>query len=188
MSGHVAAVEADRVSCFAEFQDVNVMVILGFGFLCSFLVRYGFSATGFNLLVAIMATQWALILNGMESWYYRGKISVDLTRFDCTYFHKSKMSAPALCLSPPVCSRKEQKSEHFTTFHLYVGVPSLVVAEMCTASALVSIGAVHGKTNLIQLTLIALLEVSGFILNKWLLQTLLDVSYVDLLFNHHQVL
>ncbi|CAM9105568.1 unnamed protein product [Lampetra planeri] len=116
---------------YPEFQDVNVMVILGFGFLCSFLVRYGFSGTGFNLLVAIMATQWALILNGMESWYYRGKISVDLT--------------------------------------------SLVVAEMCTASALISIGAVHGKTNLIQLTLIALLEVFGFVLSKWLLQTLLGL-------------
>jgi len=56
------------------------MVILGFGFLGTFLVRYGYSATGFNLLVAAMATQWAVILNGMELWYYRGKIRVDLRR------------------------------------------------------------------------------------------------------------
>lgn len=53
---------------------------------------------------------------------------------------------------------------------------SLVVAEMCTASALISIGAVLGKTNPVHLILIALLEVSGFVLNKWLLQTLLRVS------------
>lgn len=57
------------------------MVILGFGFLCTFLVRYGYSATGFNLLVAVMAIQWAIILRGMESWYYRGKIRVDLRRY-----------------------------------------------------------------------------------------------------------
>lgn len=76
-------------SSFAEFQDVNVMVILGFGFLSTFLVRYGFSAAGFNLLVAVVATQWAIILNGMESWYYRGKIRVDLRRyFNYIYFHK----------------------------------------------------------------------------------------------------
>lgn len=53
---------------------------------------------------------------------------------------------------------------------------SLVVAEMCAASALISIGSVLGKTNLVQLILITLLEVSGFILNHWLLQTLLRAS------------
>ncbi|XP_054469310.1 rh blood group, D antigen [Anoplopoma fimbria] len=122
-------------SFYPEFQDVNVMVILGFGFLCTFLVRYGFSASGFNLLVAVMATQWAIILNGFESWYYSGKIRANLR--------------------------------------------SLVVAEMCAASALISIGAVQGKTNLVQLVLIALLEVSGFVLNKWVLQTLLKVPAVN---------
>lgn len=55
--------------------------------------------------------------------------------------------------------------------HIY----SLVVAEMCMASALISIGAVLGKTNPVQLTLAALLEVTGFILNEWLLRSLLRV-------------
>lgn len=65
----------------AEFQDVNVMVILGFGFLWTFLVRYGFSGAGFNLLVAVVATQCAVILNGIDSWYYRGKIRINLRRW-----------------------------------------------------------------------------------------------------------
>lgn len=60
---------------------MNVVVILGFGFLSTFLVRYGFSASGFNLLVAVMATQWATILNGMESWYYRGHAGINLRRW-----------------------------------------------------------------------------------------------------------
>ncbi|XP_044023848.1 rh blood group, D antigen [Siniperca chuatsi] len=116
---------------YPEFQDVNVMVILGFGFSCTFLVRCGFSGSGFNLLAAVMATQWAIILNGIESLYYTGKIRIDLR--------------------------------------------SLVVAEMCAASALISIGTVLGKTNPAQLILMALLEVSGFVLNERLLQTLLKV-------------
>ncbi|KAM6973619.1 rh blood group, D antigen [Aplochiton taeniatus] len=66
------------VSIYSEFQDVNVMVILGFGFLATFLVRYGFSGSGFNLVVAVMATQWAVILNGIENWYWTGKKLVDL--------------------------------------------------------------------------------------------------------------
>ncbi|KAM3594634.1 uncharacterized protein V6R79_011242 [Siganus canaliculatus] len=117
---------------YAAFQDVNAMVILGFGFLCTFLVRYGFSGSGFNLLAAVVATQWAILLNGVESWYYRGKIRIDLR--------------------------------------------SLVVAEMCAASALVSLGVMLGKANPVQLTLMVLLEVSGFILNEWLLRTLLKAQ------------
>lgn len=65
----------------AEFQDVNVIVILGFGFLGTFLVRYGFSASAFNLLVAVMATQWAIVLNGIESIYYRGTARINLKRW-----------------------------------------------------------------------------------------------------------
>ncbi|KAJ0044246.1 hypothetical protein NL108_004261, partial [Boleophthalmus pectinirostris] len=113
------------------FQDVNVMVILGFGFLGTFLVRYGFSSTGFNLLVAVLAVQWALILNGLESWYYRGKIVINLR--------------------------------------------SLVYAEICAVPALISIGTILGKTNPVHLTLIALFEVSGFVLNDWLLHIITKV-------------
>ncbi|XP_077477666.1 rh blood group, D antigen isoform X2 [Stigmatopora argus] len=115
---------------YPVFQDLNVMIFMGFGFLGSFLVRYGFSASGFNFLIAVIATQWALLLNGMESWYYSGKIRI--------------------------------------------GLRSLAVAEMCTASVLISIGAVQGKTNHVQLILMALLEVFGLVLNEWLLQTLLS--------------
>lgn len=71
------------VFCFLllEFQDVNVIVILGFGFLGTFLVRYSFSASGFNLLVAVTATQWAIVLNGIESIYYRGTARIHLRRW-----------------------------------------------------------------------------------------------------------
>nr|XP_029135390.1 ammonium transporter Rh type A-like isoform X1 [Labrus bergylta] len=126
---------------YPNFQDVNVIVFLGFGFLSTFLVRYGFSGCGFNVLVSVMATQLAIILNGIESWYYRGKISINLR--------------------------------------------SLVVAEMCTVSALISIGAVLGKTNPVHLVFIALLEVSGFVLNKWFLQTLLKVQPLNSIMQLH---
>jgi hypothetical protein len=65
----------------SEFQDVNVMVVAGFGFLGTFLVRYGFSGSGFNLLVAVIATQWSIILNGYESWIQSRRILIDLKRY-----------------------------------------------------------------------------------------------------------
>ncbi|KAL1006100.1 hypothetical protein UPYG_G00067870 [Umbra pygmaea] len=120
---------------YSEFQDVHVMVVLGCGFLATFLVRYSFSGAGFTLLVAAMAVQWAVILNGVESLYHRGKI--------------------------------------------WINMRSLLVAELCTASSLIAIGAVLGKTNPVHLLLIALVEVSGFVLNGWILQTFLQVRFLN---------
>ncbi|KAI0242304.1 Ammonium transporter Rh type B-B [Lamellibrachia satsuma] len=50
---------------YPMFQDVHVMVFIGFGFLMTFLKKYGFSSVGFNLLLAALALQWAMLLGGL---------------------------------------------------------------------------------------------------------------------------
>uniref|UniRef100_A0A4W4FU68 Ammonium transporter AmtB-like domain-containing protein n=1 Tax=Electrophorus electricus TaxID=8005 RepID=A0A4W4FU68_ELEEL len=109
---------------YANFQDVHVIVFLGFGFMSMFLVRYGFSGTGFGLLVAAMVVQWATFINAFLSSFHSRKI----------------------CF--------------------------LVNAELCAASALVAMGAVHGKTNPAQLLLLGLLEVTGLVVNQGLIKKL----------------
>ncbi|XP_041373232.1 ammonium transporter Rh type A-like [Gigantopelta aegis] len=49
---------------YPMFQDVHVMIFIGFGFLMTFLKRYGFSAVGLNLLLAAVAIQWATLVGG----------------------------------------------------------------------------------------------------------------------------
>lgn len=49
------------------FQDVHVMIFIGFGFLMTFLRRYGYSSVSFNFLVAAFAIQWATIARGLFS-------------------------------------------------------------------------------------------------------------------------
>lgn len=49
------------------FQDVHVMIFVGFGFLMTFLQRYGYSAVGFNFLLAAFGIQWALLMQG---WFH----------------------------------------------------------------------------------------------------------------------
>ena len=147
----------------SEFQDVNVMVVAGFGFFGTFLVRYGFSGSAFNLLVAVIATQWAIILNGFESWIQSRRILIDLKRY----------VFPLMSSCVPYWGRPWLEDDLKATLFSFL---SLVFAEICTASALISIGTVIGKTNPVQLILIAILEVSGFILNGWLLRTFLEVS------------
>ncbi|KAK2113827.1 hypothetical protein P7K49_008093 [Saguinus oedipus] len=47
------------------FQDVHVMIYVGFGFLMTFLKKYGFSSVGINLLIAALGLQWGTIAQGI---------------------------------------------------------------------------------------------------------------------------
>ncbi|XP_059206911.1 rh family, C glycoprotein a [Centropristis striata] len=71
-------VENDFYFRYPSFQDVHVMIFVGFGFLMTFLKRYSFGAVGFNFLVAAFGLQWALLMQG---WFHHldpatGKISI----------------------------------------------------------------------------------------------------------------
>ena len=39
------------------FQDVHVMIFIGFGFLMTFLKKYGLSAVSLNMLIAVISIQ-----------------------------------------------------------------------------------------------------------------------------------
>ncbi|NWT60956.1 RHL protein, partial [Erythrocercus mccallii] len=47
---------------YSEFQDVNHMVIFGFGFFLMVLRRYGFSSTGFNFLLIVLGVQCSVLV------------------------------------------------------------------------------------------------------------------------------
>ncbi|TKR61617.1 hypothetical protein L596_028708 [Steinernema carpocapsae] len=52
-------------SKYPMFQDVHVMIFVGFGFLMTFLKRYGFSAVSVNMLLACFTIQWGMIVRGL---------------------------------------------------------------------------------------------------------------------------
>lgn len=55
------------------------MIFIGFGFLMTFLKKYGYSATGFNLWVAALVIQWAIIMRGLfEVINHGGSIGISL--------------------------------------------------------------------------------------------------------------
>ncbi|KAM6981403.1 rh family, C glycoprotein a [Aplochiton taeniatus] len=73
-------IENDFYFRYPSFQDVHVMIFIGFGFLMTFLKRYSFGAVGFNFLVAAFGIQWALLMQG---WFHHldpntGKIYVEV--------------------------------------------------------------------------------------------------------------
>ncbi|KAK3551190.1 hypothetical protein QTP70_013874 [Hemibagrus guttatus] len=63
---------------YPSFQDVHVMIFIGFGFLMTFLQRYGFSSVGFNFLIAAFSLQWATIMQGVLHSIHHGSHGVKI--------------------------------------------------------------------------------------------------------------
>uniref|UniRef100_A0A8D0GF21 Rh family B glycoprotein n=1 Tax=Sphenodon punctatus TaxID=8508 RepID=A0A8D0GF21_SPHPU len=61
-----------------RFQDVHTMIFIGFGFLMTFLKRYGFSSVAFNFLIAAFAIQWSTLIQGFLHSFHNGKIHVGI--------------------------------------------------------------------------------------------------------------
>lgn len=76
-----AAVQAHTTKLYGFFQDINVMIFVGFGYLMTFLRKNGFSSLGLTMFIACWTVQWYLLWNGLwgalfhDNW---AKISVDL--------------------------------------------------------------------------------------------------------------
>ncbi|XP_075057341.1 ammonium transporter Rh type A [Mixophyes fleayi] len=69
--------DATFIDLYPFFQDVHVMIFIGFGFLMTFLKRYGFSSVGFNLLIAAFGLQWGILMQGL--WHlHGGKIEIGI--------------------------------------------------------------------------------------------------------------
>ncbi|XP_053316588.1 ammonium transporter Rh type A [Spea bombifrons] len=67
------------IDLYPLFQDVHVMIFVGFGFLMTFLKRYGFSSVGINLLIAALGLQWGILMQGL--WHlHDGKINIDILK------------------------------------------------------------------------------------------------------------
>lgn len=65
------------------FMDVNSMIFIGFGFLVTFLKRYGYGGVGFNFLIAAYSIEWALLVRGWLDSGLQGSatFSISLNRF-----------------------------------------------------------------------------------------------------------
>ncbi|XP_027528536.1 ammonium transporter Rh type A [Neopelma chrysocephalum] len=124
-------VGSDFDALYPHFQDVHVMIFVGFGFLMTFLKKYGFSSVGINMLIAAFGLQWGTLMQGF--WHmHGGKIEVD--------------------------------------------VRSMINADFSTATALISFGAVLGKTTPIQMLILTILEITIFACNEHLVAEVLQAT------------
>uniref|UniRef100_A0A8C3PUY5 Ammonium transporter Rh type A n=1 Tax=Chrysolophus pictus TaxID=9089 RepID=A0A8C3PUY5_CHRPC len=100
------------------------MIFIGFGFLMTFLKKYGFTSVGINMLIAAFGLQWGTLMQG--------------------FLHKGEGEK------------------------IHVNIKSMINADFSTATALISFGAVLGKTNPVQMLLLTFLEIAVFAANEYL--------------------
>lgn len=68
---------------YAFFQDVHVMIFIGFGFLMTFLKKYGFGALGFTFMIASFCIQWGMLVVGFwhrvheDEWDHDLKLTLE---------------------------------------------------------------------------------------------------------------
>ena len=71
---------------FAVFQDVHVMMLVGFGYLMTFLGKHGFGSVGFNFLLTCFVIEWSILVNGWFAMVAKGlpDIGINIFRYDKT--------------------------------------------------------------------------------------------------------
>lgn len=62
---------------YTIYRDIMVMLLLGFGFLMTFLKKYGLSAVGLTMLVTVIAIQLNLFVEPFIRFLYNGKVDAD---------------------------------------------------------------------------------------------------------------
>ncbi|XP_020600999.1 ammonium transporter Rh type A-like isoform X2 [Orbicella faveolata] len=74
-------IEVNDISLYYPmFQDVHVMIYVGFGFLMTFLKKYGYGAVGYNFFIAALMTQWGTIVTGcLNQIYAEGHEHIELS-------------------------------------------------------------------------------------------------------------
>jgi len=64
-SGIITEEDEGRVNWYYPmYQDVHVMIFIGFGFLMTFLAKYAWSSISYNMLVSCLCIQWTILVHG----------------------------------------------------------------------------------------------------------------------------
>jgi len=127
---------------YPMFQDVHVMIFIGFGFLMTFLKKYGLSAVSLNMLCAVVCLQWSTLVIG--------------------FFHLHEREIQPEILAPNGSIVQEKLTRNV----IELSLTSLLTADFASAAVLISFGVVLGKTSPLQLILMALIEIVLFVANE----------------------
>jgi ammonium transporter Rh len=131
-------------SCFLRlkvFMDVHSMMFVGFGFLMTFLKKYGYSAIGFNFILAAFVLEWSMLVEG---WIEMIKHETSTFDINVKSLLVSDFSSAAVLISFGAVIGKVSLSQLlimalievvFQRFNEYVGLHHIYVNIYCSSPA-----------------------------------------------------
>eukprot|EP00092_Neocalanus_flemingeri_P108432 GFUD01139254.1.p1 GENE.GFUD01139254.1~~GFUD01139254.1.p1 ORF type:complete len:531 (+),score=139.87 GFUD01139254.1:95-1687(+) len=158
------------INNYPMFQDVHVMVFIGFGFLMTFLKKYGLSAVSLNMMISALCIQWTILVSGFLHPHY------DTCKEEGGI---NKRSAGG-----------EEKALYNTNCYpnwpwININLSTLLNADFATATVLITFGVVLGTTSPLQLIIMAIIEIVLFNINEVIGRTYLGaVDAGDTIFVH----
>jgi len=125
---------------YGMMLNISVMIFVGFGYLMTFLRKYGYGAVGFTFAISAVVIEWAIINIGL--W---GCVEGDDNSFG------------VVCHIP----------NHLGVRRFGVGIDMIVQGLFAAAAVMISFGALIGKASFDQMIVLALVETSVYSVNCW---------------------
>merc|ERR1711899_219464 len=135
---------------YPMFQDVHVMIFIGFGFLMTFLKKYGLSAVFLNMMISALCIQWTILVSGFLHPHY------DHCEHEEEGGHMKREAKKALYNSN--CSPNWPWID--------INIVTLLNADFATAAVLITFGVVLGTTSPVQLVIMSIIEIVLFNVNE----------------------
>ena len=156
------------------FQDVHVMIFIGFGFLMTFLkklvsdfslssirrnlkyiARYGLAAVSLNMLLSVVCIEWSILVHGFLHPHY------DTCDSGADNHHRAARSAGG-------GGGEYHYNKHCNPDWPWINITltTMLSADFATAAVLISFGVLLGTTTPVQLVLMTLIEIVLFNVNE----------------------
>lgn len=95
-AGGDEALEYASMTMYPYFQDVNVMVFIGFGYLMTFLRKNIFNSLGLTFMVAAMVIEWHMLVNG---FFHQAFCNYLRDSTHCGEWHKIPLGLDAMLVA-----------------------------------------------------------------------------------------
>jgi len=147
---------ANRIrQTYPAFQDVHVMIFIGFGFLMTFLKKYGLSAVSLNMMISALSIQWTILVHGFFHLHYDECDDAEHT----DDIHKRSADGG---------SQKDFFNKNCNPDWPWINIDliTLISADFATAAVLITFGVVIGTTSPVQLVIMTIIEIVLFNVNE----------------------
>merc|ERR1711994_360790 len=128
---------------YPMFQDVHVMIFIGFGFLMTFLKKYGLAAVSLNMLLSVVCIEWSILVHGFLHPHY------DTCASGADDHHRAARSAGG------GGDHGFHYNKHCNPDWPWINITltTMLSADFATAAVLISFGVLLGTTTPVQLVL-----------------------------------